>query len=110
MTTLRSITTIIVMTLFMMELLLSSAHARTQYQFKQYTYRRKRDDNKFRSVKQQCELSSECNGFWGLEYTKCVMMCISETCYKELYGDDPLEDGEVDVRLNSFKGCLSQVV
>lgn len=34
---------------------------------------------------------------------------MSEFCYNELYGEDELEEGEIDVRLNSFKGCLSQV-
>lgn len=80
-----------------------------QYTFKHYTYRKKRDDKKYRNAKQRCEIASECQGLFGVEYTKCVRMCVSEICYNELYGEDPLEEGEVDVRLNSFKGCLSQV-
>jgi hypothetical protein len=27
----------------------------------------------------------------------------------QVYGEDPLEEGEIDVRLNSFKGCFHQV-
>ena len=34
--------------------------------------------------------------------------CISPTCYNALYSADPLEKGEIDVRLNSFKGCFHQ--
>lgn len=79
------------------------------YQWKHYTYRKKRDDKKYRNARQRCEMSLECQNLYGVENTKCVRMCISETCYNELYGDDPLEEGEIDVRLNSFKGCLSQV-
>ncbi|KAK7506027.1 hypothetical protein BaRGS_00002749 [Batillaria attramentaria] len=80
-----------------------------QYNYKHYTYRKKRDDKKYRNARQRCDMTSECQGIYGVEHTKCVRMCISEICYNELYGDDPLEEGEVDVRLNSFKGCLSQV-
>ncbi|KAL8604640.1 hypothetical protein ACOMHN_013420 [Nucella lapillus] len=105
----RKIFFITVAVLLLMEILFPAVSARVQFQFKRYTYRKKRDDKKYRSAKQRCEMSSECHGFWGVEQTKCVRMCISETCYKELYGDDPLEEGEVDVRLNSYKGCLSQV-
>ncbi|XP_076434711.1 uncharacterized protein LOC143274699 [Babylonia areolata] len=101
---------IIAVALFLMtELLFPVTQARVQYQFKRYTYRKKRDDKKYRNAKQRCEMSSECHGLWGVDHTKCVRICISETCYNELYGDDPLEEGEVDVRLNSYKGCLSQV-
>ncbi|KAK7087623.1 hypothetical protein V1264_021649 [Littorina saxatilis] len=85
------------------------AYARVEYQFKRYTYRKKRDDKKYRSAKQRCEMATECQGIFGIDHIKCVRICISETCYEELYGHDPLEDGEIDVRLNSFKGCLSQV-
>ena len=94
--------------LLLMEIL-SPVDARAEFQFKRYTYRKKRDDKKFRTAKQRCEMASECQGIFGVDHTKCVRMCISETCYNELYAFDPLEEGEIDVRLNSYKGCLSQV-
>lgn len=89
--------------------ILSIVDARVEFQFKRYTYRKKRDDKKYRTARQRCEMSAECQGIFGVDHTRCVRMCISETCYNELYGDDPLEEGEIDVRFNSYKGCLSQV-
>ena len=87
----------------------SQSDARVQFEFKRYTYRKKRDDKKYRAAKQRCEMSSECQGIFGVKQVECIRMCISETCYNELYANDPLEEGEIDVRLNSYKGCLSQV-
>ena len=37
-----------------------------------------------------------------------LRQCISPTCYTILYAQDLLEDGEIDLRLNSFKGCFHQ--
>ncbi|CAL1548577.1 unnamed protein product [Lymnaea stagnalis] len=81
----------------------------TEYTFKRYTYRKKRDDKRYKSARQRCEMEAECQGLWGVKHTSCTRMCMSEFCYNELYGQDELEEGEIDVRLNSFKGCLSQV-
>ncbi|GFS10153.1 structural maintenance of chromosomes protein [Elysia marginata] len=82
----------------------------TEYKFKRYTYRKKRDDKRYKTARQRCEVGdSNCQGLWGTEHTRCIRRCMSEFCYNELYGADELEDGEIDVRLNSFKGCLSQV-
>ena len=44
----------------------------------------------------------------GLEPVMFIRQCISPTCYSILYAPDLLEDGEIDVRLNSFKGCFHQ--
>ena len=104
----RSLVLLVLVLLLLMEFL-SPVDARVEFQYKRYTYRKKRDDKKYRTAKQRCEMSSECQGIFGVDHTKCVRICISETCYNELYGEDPLEEGEIDVRLNSFKGCLSQV-
>ncbi|XP_059146707.1 uncharacterized protein LOC131934651 [Physella acuta] len=81
----------------------------TEYAFKRYTYRKKRDDKRYKSARQRCEMGAECQGLWGVKHTNCIRMCMSDFCYRELYGEDELEEGEIDVRLNSFKGCLSQV-
>ncbi|KAI8749175.1 hypothetical protein BgiMline_028479 [Biomphalaria glabrata] len=80
-----------------------------EFPYKRYTYRKKRDDKRYKSARQRCEMEAECQGLWSVKHTKCIRMCMSEFCYNELYGDDELEEGEIDVRLNSFKGCLSQV-
>ncbi|XP_014780256.1 uncharacterized protein LOC106876277 [Octopus bimaculoides] len=78
-----------------------------EYVFKQYKFRKKRDDKHYRHAKSQCETSAHCQKLLTrpLDHTRCVRLCISEKCYNELYGHDELEEGEIDVRLNSFKGC-----
>ncbi|XP_069125857.1 uncharacterized protein [Argopecten irradians] len=78
------------------------------YNYKRYTYKKKRDDKKYRNAKTVCEVKSECLRQQGVDQTACVRQCISKFCYEELYGSDALEEGEIDVRLNSFKGCLAQ--
>ncbi|XP_033737636.1 uncharacterized protein LOC117325489 [Pecten maximus] len=78
------------------------------YNFKRYTYKKKRDDKKYRNAKTVCEVKTECLRQHGVDQTACVRQCISKFCYNELYGNDSLEEGEIDVRLNSFKGCLAQ--
>lgn len=56
-------------------------------------------------LEKDCETKT-CQGFVGLELTKCTRQCISQLCYNELYAWDELEQGEIDVRLTSFKGCV----
>ncbi|XP_052104057.1 uncharacterized protein LOC127737432 [Mytilus californianus] len=80
----------------------------TMYQFKRYTYKKKRDDKKYRSAKNPCEGRPDCLAHKGVDQLMCVRECMSKFCFDELYKNDLLEDGEIDVRLNSFKGCLSQ--
>ncbi|KAH9490197.1 hypothetical protein Btru_049406 [Bulinus truncatus] len=99
----------IVLFLFFFLILVYLCDCVRDYPFKRYTYRKKRDDKRYKSARQRCEMEAECQGLWGVKHTKCIRMCMSEFCYNELYGEDELEEGEIDVRLNSFKGCLSQV-
>eukprot|EP00054_Salpingoeca_dolichothecata_P005061 m.32980 g.32980 ORF g.32980 m.32980 type:complete len:131 (-) comp15118_c0_seq1:68-460(-) len=44
----------------------------------------------------------------SLEFIICVRKCVSPVCYGKLYGFDPLEEGEIDVRLRSFRGCAAE--
>ncbi|VVC91326.1 unnamed protein product, partial [Leptidea sinapis] len=62
----------------------------------------------FHEYESACEQSRVCGSLKGLERTHCVRECISPSCYREIYQLDPLEEGEIDVRLNSFKGCFIQ--
>jgi len=99
----------IVITLLVVCLFIEAISCVTPYTFKRYTYRKKRDDKRYKSLRQRCEMEGNCHGIWGVENTKCIRKCMSKFCYNELYGADELEEGEIDVKLNSFKGCLSQV-
>ncbi|XP_064605549.1 uncharacterized protein LOC135470500 [Liolophura sinensis] len=96
--------------LLIMEVLNTEA---TQYQYKRYPFRKKKDDKLYRSRRVKCDETLDvCKGLSGLQHTKCVRQCMSETCYQQLYGQDELEEGEIDVRLNSFKGlpCPEQAI
>ncbi|RMX54988.1 hypothetical protein pdam_00016176 [Pocillopora damicornis] len=77
---------------------------------------------RYSPLEKDCETIT-CQGFVGFELTKCKRKCISQFCYNELYAWDEanfviaikkqfycfclkLEQGEIDVRLTSFKGCV----
>jgi len=86
-----------------------------QYKFKEFPYyETRKNEALFREYVKACEQSPAC---WSSpftdsasERTACVRSCINEACYADVYGDDPLEEGEIDVRLNSFKGCFHQAL
>jgi hypothetical protein len=45
-------------------------------------------------------------GASAIDMENCAMRCVSPECYENVYGDDPLEDGEVDVvRGRTFRSC-----
>lgn len=62
----------------------------------------------FREFESACEQSATCAQLSGITRVKCIRECISPSCYQDIYQTDQLEDGEIDVRLNSFKGCFVQ--
>lgn len=66
----------------------------------------------FTEFESACEQSDRCVKMdaAGIEFNRCVRECVSPICYKEIYRFDELEEGEIDVRLNSFKGCFIQRV
>lgn len=84
----------------------------------------------YREFESACEQSSRCeHHLSGIVRTRCVRECISPSCYQNIYRFDEvsqccvyniyvtffkldyllqLEEGEIDVRLISFKGCFIQ--
>ncbi|CAL7947689.1 unnamed protein product [Xylocopa violacea] len=66
----------------------------------------------FRQFEQACEESGACKIIPpernDIAKIRCIRECVSPSCYKEIYMFDQLEEGEIDVRLNSFKGCFMQ--
>ncbi|CAH8551753.1 unnamed protein product [Schistosoma turkestanicum] len=83
--------------------------ARTSFKFPVYQYKRKATNEQlFQKVTSDCNDICSLHNSGSLEHTKCIRLCISETCYKSLYGFDELEEGEIDVRFSSFKGCVLQ--
>lgn len=81
----------------------------TQLNFPHYAYKRSsKFEHKFQNVHGRCESSFECSKYVSFHLQNCVLKCISKRCFEEIYLFDPLEDGELDQRLNSFKGCYSE--
>jgi len=77
-----------------------------EFRYKHYTFRKKqRLAKKYAPLEKDCE-TNKCQSLVGLELIKCTRQCISQACYDELYAWDELEEGEIDVRLTSFKGCV----
>ncbi|WAR24760.1 hypothetical protein MAR_038429 [Mya arenaria] len=46
--------------------------ARVQYQFKKYTYRKKRDDKIYKNTKQPCEVNPDCLAKRGADQAICI--------------------------------------
>lgn len=63
----------------------------------------------YRSKRRECEKGPVC-GHLAVEVAgNCVNECVSKDCYDEVYGDEPLEDGEVDhKRSRSFQTCFGR--
>ncbi|XP_062705435.1 uncharacterized protein LOC115265375 isoform X2 [Aedes albopictus] len=79
------------------------------FQFPEYDYKEtSKNELAFREFESACDQSARCLAFEGIEKTRCVRECVSPSCYKEIYKFDELEEGEIDVRLNSFRACFMQ--
>ncbi|KAL3314142.1 hypothetical protein Ciccas_007247 [Cichlidogyrus casuarinus] len=95
-------------TLFFLLLVAVLVESKLNYKF--YTYKKKsRNESIFREHLSKC--SNNCTSPTSdLEGLKCARQCLSNYCYDELYAWNELEPGEVDVRANSFKGCVLKVL
>mmetsp|Transcript_36722 Transcript_36722/g.117810 ORF Transcript_36722/g.117810 Transcript_36722/m.117810 type:complete len:121 (+) Transcript_36722:334-696(+) len=64
-------------------------------------------DRAFRGRARECETSPPCAEIQPPELrANCVHECVSPRCYAQIYGDEPLEDGEVDAkRERAFTLC-----
>mmetsp|Transcript_58434 Transcript_58434/g.161690 ORF Transcript_58434/g.161690 Transcript_58434/m.161690 type:complete len:159 (-) Transcript_58434:79-555(-) len=50
---------------------------------------------------------TDCKEFHPDENDDCLAKCVSQPCYAEVYGEDPLEPGEVDrTRSIKFNACV----
>ncbi len=69
--------------------------------------KRHKTDSQWKARKRECQVNVElCGGMIEEERGNCVAKCISEECWEEVYGHDPLEDGELDPeRGRSFTSC-----
>ena len=59
-----------------------------------------------RKLRLHCE-QNVCGAYLMEENLNCVSMCLSPACYEKVYGDNPVEDGELDfVRAKLFDECF----
>lgn len=84
------------------------AHYVKQYEFKRYPYKKKQknQERRIKTLRAQCEARGHCNGLAPLDAVACIRSCMSLDCYNQLYAHDPFEEGEIDQRYNSFRGCI----
>jgi hypothetical protein len=67
---------------------------------------KKRVDTELRSTRVLCE-KDICSGFIPEESMNCVFLCVSPSCYENIYAISPLEDGEIDIpRAKEFEQCV----
>ncbi|EFJ15921.1 hypothetical protein SELMODRAFT_422373 [Selaginella moellendorffii] len=75
--------------------------------------RRAITDDEILAKKKEC-LQDINSGLWGwkcqsssIAKQNCMLQCVSWTCYDLIYGNDALEEGEVDIRRGrQFRECL----
>ena len=80
-----------------------------QFEFPTYTFKKSSQfENRYQMKFRKCEANKECSKLDSMEKQNCVLGCVSNKCYQEIYSFDPLEEGEIDQRLASFKGCISE--
>lgn len=84
---------------------------RHSFSFPVYTYKRKHNNEQVYH-QEETKCTSHCDNsdkdITTLERTKCIRLCLSDSCYSALYSFNELEEGEIDVRFTSFKGCVLQ--
>ena len=73
--------------------------------------KRQKADAQWKSRKRDCERSPDlCGSLIPEEAGNCVAKCTSEDCWKEVYEDDEIEDGEIDPeRQRVFMACTRRV-
>ncbi|XP_011306325.1 uncharacterized protein [Fopius arisanus] len=99
--------------LFLLVLVSKSQQQAKTFVFPEYPYKEtSKNELLFREFEQACEESGACKSLSqqrsAVAKTRCIRECVSPSCYREIYLFDQLEEGEIDVRLNSFKGCFMQ--
>ncbi|XP_067613174.1 uncharacterized protein [Eurosta solidaginis] len=79
------------------------------FHFPEYAYKEtSKNEIIYHELETLCERNPLCDILNGIAKISCVRRCVSHGCYQDIYGFDELEEGEIDVRLNSFKGCVIQ--
>ena len=95
---------LILLILFLLPRLVDTA-SRNQVSKKK---QRRRAEVFWGETRQICEHQT-CAQWIPEESMNCVQLCLSPACYQQVYGDMPLEDGEIDVdRAKLFDACAKE--
>ncbi|XP_064556491.1 uncharacterized protein LOC135440991 [Drosophila montana] len=81
------------------------------FHFPEYAYKEtSKNEITYHDYELACGQNSQCVNANSAMVSKlnCLRQCISHSCYQDIYAFDELEEGEIDVRTNSFKGCVIQ--
>ncbi|EDW71747.1 uncharacterized protein Dwil_GK22660 [Drosophila willistoni] len=81
------------------------------FHFPEYAYKEtSKNEITYHELEVACEQHAKCVNMnpVGVSKINCIRRCISPSCYHDIYAFNELEEGEIDVRLNSFKGCVIQ--
>ena len=72
--------------------------------------RRHAQDKKYRTAKRTCESDTyKCGTIIPEENMNCVTQCISQSCFENIYSDNLLEDGEIDLKRDAaFESCVKK--
>ncbi|EDV42793.2 uncharacterized protein Dana_GF16851 [Drosophila ananassae] len=81
------------------------------FNFPEYAYKEtSKNEITYHEMEVECDHHVQCANInpVGVAKINCIRRCISPSCYQDIYAFNELEEGEIDVRLNSFKGCVIQ--
>jgi hypothetical protein len=63
-----------------------------------------------RKLRDLCE-TQICSSYLPEENLNCISVCLSPSCFQQVYGESPLEDGEIDfVRAKLFDECFLEEI
>ncbi|XP_017037464.1 uncharacterized protein [Drosophila kikkawai] len=81
------------------------------FNFPEYAYKEtSKNEITYHELEVSCDQHVKCVNLSpvGVAKINCIRQCISPSCYQDIYAFNELEEGEIDARLNSFKGCVIQ--
>jgi hypothetical protein len=99
---------LVLLILFMLPKLVYGKKMKYNARGARYRKANRRTGADIQSTRMTCEYEV-CSFLIPEESLNCVQACISPVCYQGIYGDDPLEDGELDTnRAKEFDACAKE--
>lgn len=97
----------ILLVLLILLLLPKLVQSRSKVNYRQKKQRR-RAEVVLTDARMTCEMDV-CVSLLPEEAMNCIQVCLSPACYQDIYGEEPLENGEIDVdRAKRFEICVKE--